>query len=319
MRRRIILVALALVMASCAGTSGSEGVTVVVTTNILGDVVANVVGDDATIEVLMPVGSDPHEFQASSAQVAAMALADLVVANGLGLEEGLIQVFESLAEDGVAVFEIAPLLDPIELAGGHDHDDHEDEEHDEDQEDHVHHEDHALDPHVWMDPLRMATAAEMIGAALETLHPGGGWDERAAAYAAELRATHNEIEQILSVVPADRQVLITNHATMGYFADRYGWEVLKTVIPGGSTTGAPSSADLAELVALIKAEGVPAIFVDSTRNDDLAHAVAAEVGSVVEVVSLHSESLTETAGDAPTLIDLLLFNARSIAGALGGS
>ena len=107
-------------------------------------------------------------------------------------------------------------------------------------------------------------------------------------------------------------------ATLGYFADRYGWEVLRTVIPGGSTTGAPSSGELAELVALIRAEGVPAIFVDSTRNDDLARAVATEIGSPVEVVMLHTESLTGPDGDAPSLIDMLTHNAREISRAMGG-
>lgn len=304
MRLQVAFAALALVAAACADGSTNEDISVVVTTNILGDVVSNVVGEGARVEILMPIGSDPHEFQASSAHVALMASADLIVANGLGLEEGLVSVFDSLAGDGVAVFEVAPLLDPLEFDGGQDHED-------------GNHPGHALDPHVWMDPLRMATAAEMIGDELERLHPGGGSAERAVAYAGELRTAHAEIEETLDAVPADRRVLITNHSTLGYFAHRYGWEVLRTVIPGGSTTGAPSSAELAELVALIEAEEVPAIFVDRTRNDSLARAVAAEVGHSVAVVPLHTESLTE-GGEAPTLVDLLLFNARAIAGAMGG-
>ncbi len=304
LRLRVALTVLALVAAACADDAGNEGISVVVTTNILGDVVSNVAGEAARVEVLMPIGSDPHEFQASSAQVALMASADLIVANGLGLEEGLVSVFDSLAGDGVAIFEVAPLLDPLEFEDVQDHEDGDDSA-------------HALDPHVWMDPLRMATAAERIGDELERLHPDGGWTERAVAYAGELRIAHADIAETLQVVPTDRRVLITNHSTLGYFAHRYGWEVLQTVIPGGSTTGAPSSAQLAELVALIEAEEVPAIFVDRTRNDALARAVAAEVGHPVAVVPLHTESLTE-GGEAPTLIDLLLFNARAIAAAMGG-
>lgn len=135
---------LALLFALMAcGNGAADTPRVVVTTSILGDLVANVVGDEATVEVLMPLGADPHEFRASSAQVATMAGADLVVANGLGLEEGLVSVLESLAGDGVSILEVAPHLDPIEFEFEHeeDGDDHEEGEHL-----------HDLDPHVWMDP-----------------------------------------------------------------------------------------------------------------------------------------------------------------------
>lgn len=303
MKRAILIAILALVAAGC-GNGVESSPRIVVTTSILGDLVSTVAGSEATVEVLIPIGADPHEFQASSAQVAAMARAELVVANGLGLEEGLGSVFESLAGDGVPILEVAPQLDPLESQANHD-------EGEDLQE-------HQLDPHVWMDPLRMADAAGLVATELSRLDPDGGWIERAAAYAAELRRAHDQIDETLSAVPVERRALITNHATMGYFADRYGWEILRTVIPGGSTTGAPSSADLAELVALIRAEGATAIFVDTTRNDDLARAVAAEVGSTVEIVPLYTESLTDSDGAAPTLIDMLLFNAGEIARTLGG-
>lgn len=304
MKRATVAILIALLAVAC-GNGGSEQPRIVVTTNILGDVVRAVAGDEAVVEVLIPLGADPHEFQASSAQVATMARADLVVANGLGLEEGLITVLEGLKTDGVNVFEVAPQLDPIEFAG----------DHDEEEEGGGHA--HDLDPHVWMDPLRMARAAELVSDELSRVDPDGGWAGRAGVYAAGLEAAHAEIEQMLETVPADSRVLITNHDTLGYFADRYDWEVLSTVIPGGSTTGAPSSGHLAELVALIRSRGLPAIFVDATGPDDHARAVAAEVGGV-EVVPLHTGSLTDTDGPAPTLVELLLYNAREITRALGG-
>src|SRR5690606_23863428 len=149
MKRATVAILIALLAVAC-GNGGSEQPRIVVTTNILGDVVRAVAGDEAVVEVLIPLGADPHEFQASSAQVATMARADLVVANGLGLEEGLITVLEGLKTDGVNVFEVAPQLDPIEFAG----------DHDEEEEGGGHA--HDLDPHVWMDPLRMARAAELV-------------------------------------------------------------------------------------------------------------------------------------------------------------
>jgi zinc/manganese transport system substrate-binding protein len=92
---------------------------VVVTTTVLGSVVGEIltcaVGDDSSMTVLMPIGADPHDFQASSAQVALMAGADLVVVNGLGLEEGVLDAVENVEADGVSVLEIASLIDPLAI------------------------------------------------------------------------------------------------------------------------------------------------------------------------------------------------------------
>ncbi|MDE0376728.1 MAG: metal ABC transporter substrate-binding protein, partial [bacterium] len=126
----------------------------VATTTILGDVISNVVGGNADIEVLLPPGADPHEYQISSSQAALLYTADLVVANGLGLEEGLIDVIEAAEEDGINVLEVGDLLDPLPFTGGGGHgeeDDHaedeaEDDDHaEEDAEDDDHAEDEAED------------------------------------------------------------------------------------------------------------------------------------------------------------------------------
>ncbi|MFO7299693.1 MAG: metal ABC transporter substrate-binding protein [Actinomycetes bacterium] len=296
-----VAVILAALLAACGGGEGGQP-RIVVTTNILGDVVSAVAGDEATVEVLIPAGADPHEFQASSEQAARMARADLVVANGLGLEEGLLRVLSGLVSDGVSVLEVAPALDPIPVEH-----DHEDDGHDPGD----------LDPHFWMDPLRVADAARLVAAALEEVDPGKGWMERAEAYGALMESVHAEIEGLVGGVPEGSRLLVTNHATLGYFADRYGWEVAGTVIPGGSSTGAPSSGDMAALVRMIRERGIPAIFADATRNADVARAVAEEAGGV-EVVELHTESLTGPDGPAPTLADMLAHDARAIAGAMGG-
>jgi zinc/manganese transport system substrate-binding protein len=117
-------------------------------------------------------------------------------------------------------------------------------------------------------------------------------------------------------VPDERRILVTNHDSLGYFADRYGFEVVATVIPGGSTLGEPSSAELAELVALIGETGVPAIFAENVEPSTLAEAVAAEAGSGVAVVELYTDSLGEAGSGADTLIGMLLTNAERIAGAM---
>jgi zinc/manganese transport system substrate-binding protein len=167
-----------------------------------------------------------------------------------------------------------------------------------------------------MDPVRMAEAARLIAAELAIIAPGVDWAARAEAYAAELMSAHAEIEALLAVVPEADRKMVTNHEVFGYFADRYGWELVGTVIPGGTTLGAPSAADLADLIETIRHEGVRVIFAETSSPDVLAQVVAQEVGEQVTVITLHTESLGEPGSEADTLIGMLLANARVIVGAM---
>ncbi|MET0697859.1 MAG: metal ABC transporter substrate-binding protein [Acidimicrobiia bacterium] len=286
---------LALTLAACSGgTDEAEGgLAVVATTSIVGDIAAAVVGDEGEVEVLIPIGVDAHDFSPSSRQASLLASADLVLASGLGLEAGLEDVLASVANDGVQVLEVAPLVEPIEFRDGG-----------------------ALDPHFWMDPTRVGDAAVAVADALDAHHPGG-WQERAAAYAAGMKATDGEIEGILAVVSQDHREMVTNHEAFGYFAARYGFETIGVVVPGGSTLTEPSSAELAHLVEVMEQSGTSAIFAETTQPTALAEAVAAELGDDVEVVELFTESLGEPGSGAETLSGMLLTNARRISEALG--
>jgi zinc/manganese transport system substrate-binding protein len=150
----MMIVMLVIVASSCGDPTDRPGVQIVVTTSVLGDLVSNLVGDRAEVEVLMPIGVDPHEFQASPDQVARVHRADLVVAFGLGLESGLADVLSAAVSDGANLLELGPDLDPLPLpeAEGHGHE-------------------HELDPHIWMDPVRMAAGVEVVVEALEELEP----------------------------------------------------------------------------------------------------------------------------------------------------
>ncbi len=292
-------VAVVLLAAACgdAGQADDPGkVTVVATTTILGDLARTIVGDDGEVDVLVPAGADPHDFQASARQVAAIVGADLVLANGLFLEQGLDDVLDSAIGDGANVVRIGEFLNPQPFV---------------DQDSNS-----ELDPHVWLDPSRMADAAEILALELGAIAPNIDWESRSAKYATELRDVDQEIEDLLAAVPTDRRVLVTNHDSMGYFATRYGFEIIGVVVPGGSTLADPSSAQVAALVARIADAGVPAIFAETTDSTTLAEAVAAETGRDVTVVELYSGSLGESGSGAETLIDMLLTNARRIVAAL---
>ena len=329
--------ALALVAAACGSDApedaSGETPTVVVTTSILGDVVENVVGDEATVEVLMPAGVDPHEFELSAAEAAQLQDADVIVANGLGFEAGMADAIDAAEEAGVPVIEVAPGLDPLPLAeGAHDHAHEEEAAHDEeashseeaahDEEAHSEEGGESLDPHVFTDPARMADGVELIATSLGEEVPALAGDvvaEQAAAYAEEVRAADQAIEEELSAIPADRRVLVTNHEVFAYFADRYDFEVVGTVIPSATTLAEPSSQELSELAEVIDENDVPAIFADASSPTDLADALAEESGLDVEVVALFTESLGEPGSGAETYLDMITSNSADITAALSGS
>jgi zinc/manganese transport system substrate-binding protein len=325
LRILLMLAGFALVLAACGTASSNaddvtespnaEGLTVVVTTTVWGDIVSEVAGDSAIVEVLYPVGADPHDYQLSSSQVASMQEADLVVVNGLQLEVGILDVIESIEADGANILEVAPLLDPIAFgAGGGECEP--DAGHNHDEEGDRAHEEGSCDPHIWMDPLRVATAVELIAGELAALDPSVDWTANAMAYAHELRTLDEEVIAMLEVVSQDRRKMVTNHEALGYFADRYSFEVVGVVIPGGSTLADPSSAELAELVEIMTEENIDVIFGETVDPSALGDAIAAEVGTDVVVVELFTGSLGGPGSGAETYIDMVRTNAVLISEAL---
>lgn len=311
-----LTLALALVATGCGSGAGGDAdqLRVIATTSIWGDVVANVVGEDAAVEVIVPNNSDSHEYEPTPQQVEAIQEADLVIANGLGLEEGLADILEAAEADGANLYEVGHDLDPLPFA---EHEEEEDHDHDEGAAEEEGH-DHDEDPHIWFDPMRMATAAGLVAERLAEIDPSVDWASRAADYAADLEAADTEIANILSAVPEANRKLVTNHEALGYFADRYGFEVVGVVIPGGSTLSEPSSAEMAALVEEIEHEGVTTVFAETTQPQTLAETVAAEVGSEVFVIELYTESLGEPGSGAESLSGMLVTDATLIADALSG-
>ena len=309
--------------ASAASESSSPSetgsVSVIATTTMLGDVANNIIScAGGTTTVLMPVGADPHDFSASSDQVASMVKADLVITNGLGLESGLRDALENAANDGANVMEVAALINPIKFGSGG-HDDHSDEEGHDDHSDEEGHDDHGhgdLDPHFWFDMNRMADAAQLIGAELTQITGDEVYITCADTTATQIQAAESDVREILESVQVEKRILVTDHDALGYLAAVYGYEVAGAVIPAGTTAASPSSSDLAELVETIKAEDVKAIFANTAVPADLADAVAAETGDDVSVVTLYVGSLGGPDSPAATYIDMMRSNASLIAQAL---
>ena len=296
--------AVALGLAGCAaadasGVAVSSGgpVSVVASTTILGSVAGQVVAcGGGQVQTLMPVGADPHDYTPSSADVASMVTATLVITNGLGLEEGLTSALATATEDGATVLEVGPALDPQPLAGTTG----------------------SEDPHVWMDVSRMATAATVIGDELATVSGDPAYTACGAQVASTLTDTDSEIRTILDAVPAASRVLVTDHDALGYFARAYDFTVAGVVIPGGSTLAQPSSSELAALAATVRTAGVTAIFANTANPTALVDALAQEVGAQVSVVELYVGSLGAAGSGADTYEGMMFTDAQRIADALAG-
>lgn len=270
------LVALAL-LAGCGDDAAGDGrPSVVVTTPALGAIVRDVAGDAADVRVLLPVGADPHEHQPSARQAAHLLEADLVVENGLGLEQGLDDTLDRARDDGVAVFTAGDHV--VVRRGGRAHVDGDDDE------DGQGHDDEAVDPHIWMDPLAMRDVALALGPALEA-ELGVDLGDRPARVARDLERLDAEVRATLGAIPAGRRHLVTGHDSMGYFAGRYDLEVVGAIIPSFSSQAQASAGALAGLRAQVEAAGVPAIFDEPGTPEGIARAIADETGARVVTIA----------------------------------
>ena len=292
-----LITASALLAAGCRATPASDGdsvIRVVASTSIWGDVVREVVGEDANVEVIIGNGVDPHDFQLSAQQIGSVRSADLVVVNGLGLEASFGDALDAAETDGVAVLALGPLVDPRMFDS------------------------RTFDPHIWQDPQRVIVAVWEIVAALNSLHPSDQWEANATEYVRAIQRTDSEIETLLAELPDSDRKLVTNHDAFGYFADRYGFEIIATVIPGDSTLIESSAADLVDLIELLQENSVAAIFVENTGSTELADTIAAELDRPIAVRSLTSDALGEPGSSTDTYLGMMLQNARVIVDVLGG-
>ncbi|MEV0389018.1 zinc ABC transporter substrate-binding protein AztC [Nonomuraea sp. NPDC050643] len=296
-----LLAVIALVVATGCASAGEDAPRVVVTTNILGDVTRTVVGDEAEVTVLMKLDSDPHSFGVSAKEAALIEDADLIVYNGLGLEEGVLRNVGAAERAGVPALAVGEGVDPIrftadETAG-------------------------EPDPHFWTDPRRMAKAVDLIAERV-VAHVDGvdaaAVRAGAAAYRAQVERLDAWVERQVATIPPESRRLVTNHHVFGYFAQRYGFQVVGAVIPSGTTLASPSASDLKSLKDAIVRTGVKAVFADSSQPDRLARVLASEAGVDVKVVPLFSESLSGRSPGAATYLDMVRSNTEAMTRGLTG-
>ena len=275
---------------------------IAVTYSVIGDLVSQLVGDNATVNVVIPDGQDPHEIQPSAKDIETINNASLVVSNGLEFEEGLEEVLENIADSGGNIFMIG---DHITVRKIEDGDEHSDEHDDENEGDHHH---GGGDPHLWLSP---ATMLEMLPALTTALSEATGADLSAEAtdLTTKLQVLDGEVESIIKSL--DECKLVSGHDEMGYFADRYGCEVIGVIIPSFTTTSEATAGELAELKKLVEQNKVPAIFTGLGVSPDTANQLAKELG--VEAVTLSTHYLNDAANYQGFILNL----TNQIAEALG--
>ncbi|MGW8669379.1 zinc ABC transporter substrate-binding protein AztC [Streptomyces niveus] len=300
-----LLLSLLCVLALGAGAvgctaGGQDRPTVVVTTNILGDITRNVVGEEAEVTVLMGPGADPHSFGISAPQAASVEQADLVVYNGLGLEENVLRHVEAAKEAGVPTLAVGDAVDPIAYTSGESADE--------------------PDPHFWTDPERVHRAVGIIADQVAE-HVKGvdrkAVEKNASGYGAEITELTSWMRTAFDEIPEGSRQLVTNHHVFGYLAERFGFRIVGAVIPSGTTLASPSASDLRSLADAVEKAGVKAVFADSSQPDRLAQVLRSESRIDVDVVPLFSESLTEKGKGAATYLEMMRANTRSIATGLG--
>jgi zinc/manganese transport system substrate-binding protein len=280
------LAALALVGAGCGGSGGGEDgkVTVIATTTQVGDFVREVGGEGVEVEQLLQPNSDPHDYEPRPSDVQAVAEADLIYASGQGLDEWI----EEVAADSGTEAEIVDLgtTTPIRLPD---------------------------DPHWWHDPRNAEAAVAEIARTLGATAPAHKAEvqRNAAAYEKRLRALDAEIAACVEAIPPADRKLVTDHDAFDYFADRYGIEVVGAVIPSQTTQAQPSAKELSELADTVEAEGVKAIFPESSLSSKVAQAIADQTGVSAEY-TLYGDTLGPEGSDGATYLQMEEANADAV-------
>jgi ABC-type Zn uptake system ZnuABC Zn-binding protein ZnuA len=298
-----VLILVSLVLTACSAGSPSAfegGLQIVASTSILADIVQNVAGQNARVTSLLPVGADPHAYEATPADVVKISESNVLILNGLEYEHFI----ESLLENAGGERLVIVATTGLEPRGLEEHAGEAEDEHE------------AGDPHMWLDPNLAMTYAENIRDGLSQADPehAESYQANADLYLAQLKDLDTWIREQVAQIPVERRLLVTNHEALGYFADRYGFTVVGTVLPGLSSEAATSAKDMAAVIDQIRETNAPAIFLGEVENPALANQIASETGATV-VDELYLESLTD-GPPAGTYIDMMKYNVSQIVEAL---
>jgi ABC-type Zn uptake system ZnuABC Zn-binding protein ZnuA len=264
--------------------------------SFLADITRNVTGDRLIVDSLIPLGVDPHAYQPTPQDAARIADARVLILNGVNLEGFLDPILQNEANKNQLTIKVSNglsvRLNPAgDNSGG--------------------------DPHFWLDPNNVIRYIENIRDGLTIADPAGAAVYRANAdrYTTSINNLDKWVSTQVQEVPETHRLLVTNHDSLGYFADRYGFKVIGAIVPSISSGAAPSAQELASLISSIRSSGAAAIFLETGTNTQLADQIAAETGVRV-ITGLYLHSLSSADGPASTYIDMMQYDVNMIVNAL---
>jgi ABC-type Zn uptake system ZnuABC Zn-binding protein ZnuA len=279
----------AVALASCSGDDGTGGgqPTVVASTTQVADLARNVAGDRATVVGILAANSDPHDYEPKPSDAEALADADLVLESGGDLDLWMGDIVDSSGTDAPVV----SLIDSVETIEGDDE----------------------TDPHWWQDPRNAIRAVDEIRDQLIAIDPEGqrDYERNARRYDARIAALDRRIADCYERVPEAERRLVTSHDALGYYARRYGIEVVGSTIPALTTQAQPSAGETAQLVDLIRSEHVNAVFSEVGVSTELEQAVADETGAEIGG-NLYADSLGPEGSAGATYLGALAANTDTL-------
>jgi ABC-type Zn uptake system ZnuABC Zn-binding protein ZnuA len=292
----IVLVSLGLVLGACssgaaASPSGAARLNVVATTTVFADIVRNVGGDRISVDSIIPAGAGPEDYEPKPDDAKKLANADLIVSNGVGLDDFLDGLIDAAGEGSAARLVFGDGLDTILVDG-------------------------QPNPHFWLDPSIVADHyVPAIAAKLIELDPAGKatYDVNSAAYAAQVRQLDEANKAALEKIPPANRKLVTSHDAFPYFARHYGFEIIGVILQNVGQE--PTSAELAQLIEKVKAAHVRAVFSEAQFSPELAQALADEAGVTQVVTTLYNDTVGPPPAD--TYLKLMEWNVNEIVKALG--
>jgi ABC-type Zn uptake system ZnuABC Zn-binding protein ZnuA len=296
----VILSASVLVAAACGGggaspsgasspsasPSGATTVSIVATTTVFADIIRNVGGDRVAVSSIIPAGVGPEDYEPKPDDARKLAGADLIVSNGVGLDDFLDKLIGAAGEGSTTRLVLGDGIQTILVDG-------------------------EANPHFWLDPSLVATHyVPAIASALTKLDPAGGtyYSANAAAYTTALGALDDANKAKIATIPAANRKLVTFHDAFPYFAAHYGFEVIGVILPNVGQE--PSAADLAALVQKVKAAHVKAVFSEAQFSPELAQTLADEAGITTVVTTLYNDTVGPPPND--TYLKMMAWNVDQI-------
>jgi zinc/manganese transport system substrate-binding protein len=288
---------------AAAPAMAQEKLKVLTSFSILTDLTKNVGGDRVEVSSLVGPGGDAHVYTPTPADARNVAAAKLVIVNGLGFEGWLQRLVKSAGNKATVVTATKGVTPRKEKADAHGH-----------KHSHGHDE---TDPHAWQSVANVKIYVANIRDALAAVDTAGAetYRKNADTYLAKLDALDREVREAVTKLPAERRKVISTHDAFGYFAEAYG---ITFIAPQGVSTEAEATArDVARIIGQIKAQKIPAVFLENLSDPRLMRRIAEESGAKLGG-TLFSDSLTDEKGPAPTYIDMIRYNIKALTGALAG-